>query len=268
MSLPEAHQSFVDQAVRAIEADDRLIGVAAAGSWLRAEMDEWSDVDLVILVDEPHFEIVLAERGSIAASMGDLVSWFTGEHVGETRLIICMFGPPLLHVDLKFVTPAQLAAERVEDPAILWERDGAMSSSLSSGEAKWPRPDWQWIEDRIWTWIHYVSCKLGRGELLEVVSGLDFLRTQVLAGTAVTAAGHPAQGVRRFEVRCPELMDQMVATIPRYDAASCATSIRAAVAMYRHLRDECAPADLTRRETAEREAVAFLETTIAGVVDG
>lgn len=266
MDGPDLYRDFIESALAALQGDDRILGVAAAGSWLRGEMDAWSDLDLVMLCASEHFKAVIEDRGEIAASLGDLVSWFPGDHVGEPeRLIICMYGPSLTHVDLKFVTAAQLATDRVEDPEILWERDGAMSQALSVGAPAWPEPDWQWIEDRFWTWVHYLSCKLGRGELLEVVSGLDFLRVRVFGATAVTAAGYPAQGVRRFETRCPELVPMMTATMPTYDVSSCAAGIEAAVALYRHLRERIAPEDLVLRDRAEREAVAFLSTTVSGI---
>jgi hypothetical protein len=53
--------------------------------------------------------------------MGNLLAAFTGEHVGEPRLLICLFADPLMHVDLKFISLGQLSS-RVEDPVILWER--------------------------------------------------------------------------------------------------------------------------------------------------
>ena len=39
---------------------------------------------------------------------------FTGEHVGESRVLICLYGPPLLHVDLKFVSLSDAAMGRQE----------------------------------------------------------------------------------------------------------------------------------------------------------
>jgi predicted nucleotidyltransferase len=265
MPISVVHQAFIDRALPLLQADPRLMGVAVEGSWLRDEVDEWSDLDLVILADTAHDEAVLADRPAIAARLGDLLTWFTAEHVGEPRIIICLYGPPLLHVDLKFVTAEQLATNRMEDPAILWERDGALTAALAKGPAHWPPPDWQWLEDRFWTWVHYQACKLGRGELLEAISGLDFLRTRVLGATAASAAGHHPQGVRRFEQRCPGLLARMLATVPGYDAGECAAALHAAIAFYRHLRDTVAPANLIRREAAEREATAFLAATAARV---
>ena len=45
----------------------------------------------------------MGERRTIAESCGGLLAAFTGEHVGEPRLLICLYGPPLAHVNLKFV---------------------------------------------------------------------------------------------------------------------------------------------------------------------
>jgi hypothetical protein len=46
---------------------------------------------------------------------------------------------------------------------ILWQRDGALDVALRRAAAAWPRTDPQWIEDRIWVWLHYGAAKLGRG---------------------------------------------------------------------------------------------------------
>lgn len=49
----------------------------------------------------------------LAGTLGHLLHAFTGEHVGEPRLLICLYGPELLHVDLKFVT-LEMLTQRVE----------------------------------------------------------------------------------------------------------------------------------------------------------
>jgi len=36
--------------------------------------------------------------------MGTLQESFTGEHVAEPRRLICLYGPPLLHVDFNSVS--------------------------------------------------------------------------------------------------------------------------------------------------------------------
>ena len=76
---------------------------------------------------------------AFAAGLGLLLACFTGEHVGEPRLLIALYGPPPLHVDLKFVADRDLD-DRVEDGLVLWQRDGAVEAALRRAEAVWPRP--------------------------------------------------------------------------------------------------------------------------------
>src|SRR5678816_2698557 len=134
-SLPELHREFLQQAIDRLNMAQRLVGMAAGGSFITNSMDEFSDLDLIIAVEPAHYAEVMVERMKIAASLGKLLAAFTGEHVGEPRVLICLFEAPLLHVDLKFVSLDDVAT-RVEDPCVLWERDGRFSSALAQGKAE------------------------------------------------------------------------------------------------------------------------------------
>ena len=87
-TLPEPHRHFLDRAVALLAADPRIVGVAATGSYADDRMDESSDIDLVIAVAPEDHAAILAERHRIAAAIGPLIAGFTGEHVGEPRLLI------------------------------------------------------------------------------------------------------------------------------------------------------------------------------------
>ena len=94
-------QQFVNKAVATIKKDDSIIGLAVGGSWLTNELDEYSDLDLTLVTKEKVSDDP-AKMLKYAASFGKLLSGFTGEHVGEPRLLICLYDDPLLHVDIKF----------------------------------------------------------------------------------------------------------------------------------------------------------------------
>lgn len=123
--IPERHRAFLDRALAALARDPRVCGVAMAGSLASGGADEYSDIDLTIAVTAEAHTQVMAERQQIATELGPLLGGFTGEHVGEPRLLICLYGPPLLHVDLKFAA-IDTIHERVEEPVIVAERAGAM----------------------------------------------------------------------------------------------------------------------------------------------
>ena len=80
-----------------------------------------------------------------AQSFGDFISGFTGEHVGEPGVLICLYDNPLLHVDIKFLTLPEFET-RIENPVILFERNKQLTDIIQSTKAEWPVPDFQWLQ--------------------------------------------------------------------------------------------------------------------------
>jgi hypothetical protein len=176
----------------------------------------------------------MAERMQIAASLGKLLAAFTGEHVGEPRVIICLYEEPLLHVDLKLVSLEDVAT-RVEDPADHCERDERLSSALAQRRAEYPARSPQWIEDRFWIWVHYAATKIARGELFEAIDFLSFLRGTVLGPLALARAGAQPSGVRKIETLAPDFAIELRRTVASHDAADCLRALRACVELYHSL---------------------------------
>lgn len=221
-------------------------------------MDEFSDLDLIIAVEPERFQQVMDDRQSIAASLGELLAAFTGEHVGEPRLLICLYNVPLLHVDLKFLAIAD-AATRVDEPVILWERDDRLSQIYAASAGIYPLPNDQWIEDRFWVWIHYGTSKVARGELFEAIDFVSYLRSTVLGPLGLQQAGCKPSGVRRVEQLAPNLSAALRDTVASYNRERCYAAIERCVEIYRSLRS----ATVTRREAAEDAAVAYLKAVQA-----
>lgn len=256
MSLPSDLQTTLDRVRDAVAADPRFVGLAVGGSLLTGDVDAYSDLDLVVVVSEAAHADVMDDRVAIAAGWGSLVAAFTGEHVGEPRLLICLYDDPLVHVDLKFVTADELAV-RIEDPVVLWERGDEVSAAIAQSAPLAPVADPQWIEDRFWVWVHYGAAKLGRGELFEVLELLAFLRAAALAALLSSVEDTPVRGVRRLEQRYPDRVTALSGTTAVYDRDSCVDALRACVQAYRALRDLVAT-PVVRRDDAERLAIAYL----------
>jgi predicted nucleotidyltransferase len=252
-SLPSVHLAFLESLLERLRQDARIVGILAGGSYLTNTMDRYSDLDLIIVVEEHAYAATRSEREALVGSLGRLLASFTGEHVGEPRLLICLYEEPLLHVDLKFVTLGDLA-ERVEDPAILWQRDARIEQALAAGQAAYPSPDAPWLERRFWVWVHYTASKLGRGELFEALHLLDYLRAVVLGPLGLQKAGARPSGVRRIETAAPELARRLEATVARYEAADCLRALHACVDVYRWLRTAPAP----QSSAVELTVMAFL----------
>ena len=252
--MEAALEGFLSVAIDELREEPGVVGVALGGSFTTGDMDPHSDLDFVIASDESAWPAILDRRPEIASRLGPLLQCFTGEHVGEPRLLICLYGPPLLHIDLKFVSIAD-AHERVEDPAIVWEADGALSRAFERSEAVYPIATAEWLEDRFWIWVQNTGTKLERGELFEVLNMLAYIRAHVLGPLALARAGSRPDGVRRLEVRAPELATRLGDTVPGLDPGRCVRALRACAELYRELRDTTATGTAS---DVEREVLAYL----------
>ena len=246
---------FANRAKKILEQDDSVIGLAVAGSWLN-EMDEFSDLDLILVTkekvsDDKHRMLDYAGR------LGDLLSGFTGEHVGEPRVLICLYNNPLLHVDIKFLTLEEFRS-RVETPALLLDKDGQLAEVIRNSEARFPYPDYQWIEDRFWTWVHYALLKIGRGEYLEAYDFFGFLRMVVLGPLLHIRNDNLPRGVRKVETTLSrEDLQQLRQTIPDYNRQSLLESLRNAVSLYRQLRSALFDGQVQLQNETEEKVMAY-----------
>ncbi len=247
---------FALNAKNKLKPDKNVIGLAVGGSWLTKEMDEFSDLDL-ILVTRDKIAGDTDKMLEMAGLLGDLLSGFTGEHVGEPRVLICLYDQPLLHVDIKFLTLDELVP-RVETPAILLDKEGQLEKIFSTSTYAFPFPDYQWIEDRFWIWVHYALLKIGRGEYFEAFDFFGFLRMVVLGPLLHIKNGNLPRAVRKVETELGE-KDQVAlrGTIPKYERRSLLESLRNAVALYRDLRKSLFGNRIELQRTTEEKVMEY-----------
>jgi hypothetical protein len=229
------HWKFVENAVAILQKDDNVLGIAVGGSWIEQNMDEFSDIDLVLVTKEK-ISNDISNMKEYAASLGDFLSSFTGEHVGEPRLLVCLYDNPLLHVDIKFVTLDEFR-QRAENPVIVWQRDNLLQEIIETTIPKFPFPDYQWLEDRFWIWLHYAAGKLGRGEYFELIEFLSYIRVNVLSPLLQIKNCRQPRGVRKIEMNFPQSeLEELKSTIPDYKPESIAGCLENSVVLYKKLR--------------------------------
>lgn len=251
-------QQFAEQAASIVKNDSSVIGLAVAGSWLTNEIDEFSDLDLILVTKEK----MAGDKQKMlawACRFGKLLSGFTGEHVGEPRVLICLYDDPLLHVDIKFLTLEEFS-NRIETPVILADTAGMLQQALEISEAKFPYPDYQWIEDRFWTWVHYALLKIGRGEYLEAIDFFGALRMMVLGPLVHIKNGNLPRGVRKVETQLSSTdLAALKSTIPAYTKPSLIQSLESSIQLYRDLRNSLYGPDILLQKETEARVMAFLE---------
>ncbi len=159
-------------------------------------------------------------------------------------------------MDLKFLSVAELDV-RIEDPEVLFEREGAVTARLRSTHARTlEAPSPQWVKDRFWVWVHYGIDKVRRGELFECMDMLAFLRAQALAPLIQRLDGGAWRGVRRMEGsrHAPAL----ARVCSRHGAKECLEALASAVDVYTALRGQLAPAEAPPPSPAEPAVRACL----------
>jgi len=251
-------QEFANRAKEILEPDDNVIGLAVAGSWLTDEIDEFSDLDLILVTQQKisHDKNLML---GYAKKLGDFLSGFTGEHVGEPRLLICLYDNPLLHVDIKFLTLEEFQS-RIETPVLLIDKGGKLVNIIHHTEVRFPCPDYQWIEDRFWTWIHYALLKTGRGEYFEAYDFMGFLRMVVFGPLLHIKNGNLPRGVRKVETALKTSdLEKLKLTIPDYNRQSLLESMRNAVSLYRHLRAELFDSKVNLQNNTEEKVMRYFE---------
>ncbi len=251
-------KEFANKVVEIIKTDSDVIGLAGGGSFISNELDEYSDLDLILITGRK----MSGDRQRMldyAHQFGDLISGFTGEHVGEPRVLICLYDHPLLHVDIKFLTLPEFY-DRVENPVILFERDNQLTNIIDTTKAEWPQPGYQWIEDRFWTWVHYIASKAARGEYFECLDGLGFLRVRVLGPLLQIKNKLTPRGLRKVEtaVRSTDL-EKLKRTLASHHRRSIFNALDNSVTLYRSLRKKLYPIEVHRQNKAEQKCLAYLE---------
>ena len=251
-------KEFADKVAEIVKDDNNVIGLAAAGSFITNELDEFSDVDL-ILITKKKVSDDKEKMLDYARNFGDFISGFTGEHVGEPRLLVCLYDNPLLHVDIKFLTLPEFY-NRIENPVILFERDNQLTDVIKSTKAEWPSVDYQWIEDRMWTWVHYIASKAARGEYFECLDGLGFIRAKVLAPLLQVKSKTAVRGLRKVEkkLNLPDLEDLKI-TVAQYNKASIIKALENTVSVYRMLRRKLFTDKVELQIKAEKRSMEYLK---------
>lgn len=230
-------KEFAKRVVEVLKDDQTIIGLAGAGSLITNEIDKWSDLDLVV-VTRDDLNADKSKMLEYANRFGNLLSAFTGEHVGEKRLLICLYDEPLLHVDIKFVTLNEFE-ERIENPMVLLDRDNAIQTVIDTTKAEFPMPDYQWIEDRFWTWVHYGLLKIGRGEYFEALDFMGFLRMVVFGPLLHIKNNNLPRGVRKVEttLSIPDFKS-LSGTLSSNNKESLLIAVYHAVELYTSLRQD------------------------------
>jgi predicted nucleotidyltransferase len=219
----QEHESILNRAVALLSEDPRVLGIYLAGSFVMGSPDEWSDIDLYIIVANGEVDGVIQDHHDVLGKVGSLLTLFPATHLGDPHQIIAFYQASYpIHVDYQYRAVGDLVPRRKDAKVkILLDREGKIrkwrEASATTEETDDLAVDQlQYLEDRFWAWCWYTHAKIQRGELWESRDSIEHIRTNVLVPLACASAGVVFEGTRRLEAKLDNTTQrQLEETIPK-----------------------------------------------------
>jgi predicted nucleotidyltransferase len=192
--------------------DERVEGVLVVGSGAHGFADEYSDLDLGVIMrtgDPAAFALEWAAR---LESELPVVHRF-GDDRGEAGYVIGLLLENFLEVDIGFLRIDQMA-ERGMPWAIAFDRSGAVERRQRSLEpaSEDAEQAYRRTVDGIWHWITHARVAIARGRVLLALTDLDEVRMGILRVAAIRLGISNRKDVDRLP---REVRDRVEESLPR-----------------------------------------------------
>lgn len=179
MPTDRERQDAIDQLVRLLSADGRIVAVVLVGSMAGDKTDRWSDIDLEVAVDGS------ADTAAVAADwVRRMYADFDVAHHFEVSfgatLVRGFLLKGVLEVDLSFETIDQLSVW--EPSRLLFDRAGAGAAALAR-PAEWkPQPP-DYVGESGFTWhdVLHACAAVERGRPWQAVFYMQRIRNRALS---------------------------------------------------------------------------------------
>lgn len=219
--FPE-HYSVLEKAVSLLITDPRILGIYLSGSFANGQPDQYSDLDINLLVSSADRESVVKDHEKLRSEVAKIATWFPAVHLNNPNQIIVFYEKRYpIHVDYEYKTPEELKPiAKGKDAFILLDKDGALDKwkAVCSETKENMSPTLerlQYFEDRFWAWCTYTDGKIKRGELWEARDAIEYIRSNVLNRLAYYVNDLGNEGNRRLERKFPkEMLEKLESTIP------------------------------------------------------
>lgn len=172
---PREHDDVIARLVRSCSADDRIAAVFLGGSHARGEADEYSDLDLCVIVADDAYADVISERAAFVGQLGEVLFL---EDFGNQDMSFAILGDGT-ELEITFVPASDRGGIRSGPHRVLLDEDGILA-----GDA-FPPPELDQAaqierlrEILAWFWhdLGHFTTAIGRGQLWWAAGQLEALR--------------------------------------------------------------------------------------------
>lgn len=247
------HQDFIHKIKTCLAGNPNIIGAAVGGSYINRSLDEYSDLDIHLVVEDLYCNLSVYKKLEVLKSLPNPLSAYSNAH--DNRVLICLYdyNPLILHVDWKWCSLEEFKI-RVENPILLFEHKKLLTEVMNSTDYGYPPIDYQKEEKRFWSWMHYILTKIGRGELIEAHHYLVEVHSHLIGPLFLKKNGLSPRRMRRIEQIAPDDWQKLQACLPKdYSKKAILHATQQTMQHYR-LLNEALNDDNFRKNTAAEAA--------------
>jgi len=251
-----AHQALLRCIVVAYDADERMLAVGVLGSLGRGTWDEWSDLDLDVVVADDVVLDAVTEAQALCERLGQPEALVVPSRPGEVDVLL----PSLEQFSIRYHPLGATNAHIMDDLKILGGRlDYAAvlaAGVVHSSPVRVP----ELIASEALRFALTVDTAWRRGNVWQALRGLDELRWRLQELFAVTMGGpRPAHAVDADASR--DLKGKLGGLLAQADLASIAQALANALAL---IADDELTAGRFALTQSQRMVLAALQRRISG----
>ncbi len=248
------HLRIAMKAINLLDQDPKVLGLYLSGSFSKGKPDNYSDIDINILVEEPEREQIIKNHSQLIHDVGKIAAVFPATHLGDPNQIIVFYEEEIpIHVDYQYRIPNDLKPKfESSGITIIIDKNGTLNSWQKECKNSEPyKPDvqtkLQYYEDRFWAWCSYTDSKIKRGERWEARDAIEYVRSNVILTLTYFYLDLPNEGARRLEIKFPKkILDLLSKTAPvDLDEQACKSALLALIDIYQYLFKETLEKDST-----------------------
>ena len=176
--LGEERDHLLEQVMQVLQADSRVTGAWLSGSYGRGEVDEWSDLDLHVVVQDEYLSAVLDEHTALFERCGKPLLIFGGmpsNSMPGGHFWLVQYAPYMLEIDWN-IGPTQKAA-RPEASLVLFEHVAIpIASALDAVDGERRREEANTQLSFFWAMAPIAIKFVGRGHTRLAVKHMDLLK--------------------------------------------------------------------------------------------
>ncbi|MBT2682301.1 aminoglycoside 6-adenylyltransferase [Bacillus sp. ISL-37] len=183
LSLPKYRDSLLESALKDLTPDSNVLAIYQAGSLARGNYDNYSDIDLHIIVTPDEKADFIKAKRNRAAKWGSVLFY---EDFNPSSPVVVTHYDSFVKIDSWYHTPEEVVPSIwLKGYKVLYDPNNIISEVINESSHKIYKPSADEVEfwrGKLLAFIHETYRAVMRGEIYYALSNLDRVRWLVVSG--------------------------------------------------------------------------------------